>query len=140
MKFYKDFDLKEFVAETYFFENLPDGKYYFEEYFGKYGISIKNGKKHGIEEKYNSNGDITQTANYENGRKQGLEIFYISNGTKIVEKYYKNGFLFYEIHFQSKKEKTLEQIRQLERVLKELKESAEERQCNKPIRRADLFN
>ena len=32
MKLYKDFDLKEFVAETYIFENLPDGKYYFEEY------------------------------------------------------------------------------------------------------------
>ena len=123
MKFYKDFDLKEFVAETYLLENLPDGKYYCYEW-AKYCVSVKNGKKHGIEEKYyNSNGNIELITNYENGRKQGLEISYNKDGTKTVEKYYENGFMLYEIHFQRKKEKRLEQIKQLERVLKELKES-----------------
>ena len=37
--------------------------------------------------------------------------------------------MLYEIHFQRKKEKTLEQIKQLERVLKELKESVGETGC-----------
>jgi antitoxin component YwqK of YwqJK toxin-antitoxin module len=129
MKFYKDFDLKEFVAETYFLKNLPDGKYYFYDW-AKYCVFIKNGKKHGIEEKYyNSNGNIELITNYENGRKQGFEISYNTNGTKTVEKYYENGFKLYEIHFQRKKEKTLEQIKQLERVLKELKESVGETGC-----------
>lgn len=130
MKFYKDFDLKEFVAETYLLENLPDGKYYYKECYRIYCVSVKNGKKHGIEEKYyNSNGNIEQITNYENGRKQGLEISYNKDGTKTVEKYYENGFMLYEIHFQRKKEKTLEQIKQLERVLKELKESVGETGC-----------
>lgn len=129
MKFYKDFDLKEFVAETYLLENLPDGKYYYYEW-EKYCVYVKNGKKHGIEEKYyDSNGNIEQTTNYENGRKQGLEISYNKDGIKTVEKYYENGFMLYEIHFQRKKEKTLEQIKQLERVLKELKESVGETGC-----------
>ena len=96
MKFYKDFDLKEFVAETYLLENLPDGKYYYKEYYEIYCVSVKNGKKHGIEEKYyNSNGNIEQITNYENGRKQKLSIEEIEldkiEDTKILLSSYNAG-------------------------------------------------
>ena len=105
MKFYKDFDLKEVVEGVKYIEDLPDGKYYYSDYEKKRCVSIKNGKK------------------------QGLEIFYNQKGEKISEKYYNNGIRFYEIHFQRKEEKKLEQIKQLERVLKELKESVGEAEC-----------
>ena len=137
MKFYKDFELKEFVAEgkgytlEQYIEGLPDGKYYFQYKYDKrekHCISVKNGKKNGVEETY-IDGKINKITNYEDGGKQGFETLYREDGTKTSERYYENGFMLYEIHFQRKKEKTLEQIKQLERVLKELKESVEKTQC-----------
>ena len=120
MEYYKDFDITELVEKDKFIEDLPDGGYYFSDYWGKYFVSVKHHKRHGLVRQYFHNGKIKRVTNYKNGKKHGSEILYNTKGMKTVEKYYNNDLLFYEIHFPKQEKKRLEQIKQLERVLIEL--------------------
>ena len=51
----------------------------------------KDGKKHGLYQKYNSEDWLEKEIQYQNGKKHGYETKYNRNGTIASRKYFKNG-------------------------------------------------
>ena len=68
---------------------------YFKEYRGWeilwYETPYKNGKKDGVEKRYDSDGTLLYEIPYKNGKKDGVEKWYYSNGTLRKETPYKDG-------------------------------------------------
>lgn len=50
-----------------------------------------NGAKHGVEQKFDANGNLTAEINYQNGKKQGKAKGFFPTGETAFEKYYENG-------------------------------------------------